>query len=355
MSATSRPGPIARRAEEEAAAAVAVRPPRALANTATRATADAARPERRAPRDGAPQAARAATRAAPAKPAAAAAVEAAPRRGLGFAAEHVGLIVSALLLAFGWVAPLTDYLTPRSGAGYALGIIGGSLMLLLLVYPLRKRMESLRFLGSNKFWFRFHMILGVAGPICIVYHCCYRLGATNSNVALVSMLIVAGSGLIGRYLYTRIHHGLYGHKVSLTELRTEAEQLKQRSDGISRVLPDFTARLDKAELRISRGLWLVPKAVSAAALYYFGRAGMRRYVHRTLRSAAATSRPIAWQRGALTQSAERYADSRLMASRRVAEFASCERLFGLWHVLHVPLFGMLFVAGIIHVIAVNVY
>jgi hypothetical protein len=289
----------------------------------------------------------------PARPGSAAQV--APVRGTRFAAEHVGLIVSALILAFGAFAPLTHYLTPRSGAGYALGIVGGSLMVALLVYPLRKRIRSLAFLGSNKAWFRIHMVLGVAGPICIVYHCCYRLGATNSNVALLSMLIVAGSGLIGRYLYTRIHHGLYGHKVSLAELRTEAERLKQQSEGIGRVLPDFTAHLDRTESRISRGLWLVPKAVSAAALYHVGRAHMRRYVQRTLRSAAASSRPIAWHRDALTLTVDRYADSRLMAARRVAEFDSCERLFGLWHVLHVPLFGMLFVAGIVHVIAVNVY
>lgn len=295
--------------------------------------------------------------ATPQRPPAAAAPAAAvaPRRRFRFAADHLGLILSALILGFGWFAPLTQYLTPRSGLGYALGIIGGSLMLLLLVYPLRKRIKSLGFIGSNKIWFQIHMILGVAGPICIVYHCCYRLGATNSNVALISMLIVASSGLAGRYLYTRIHHGLYGHKVTLKELRAEADQLRQQADGIVKVMPEFIAELDRREQRIANGLWLVPKAVSAAALYHLGRVGMRRYVHHTLRTAAAGSRPIAWHRGALTQAADRYADSRLTAARRVAEFDSCERLFALWHVLHVPLFGMLFVAGIVHVIAVNVY
>ena len=43
------------------------------------------------------------------------------------------------------------------------------------------------------------------------------------------------------------------------------------------------------------------------------------------------------------------------ATRRVAELASYERLFSLWHVLHLPLFFMLLVAGIVHVIAVHVY
>ena len=270
-------------------------------------------------------------------------------------AAQVGLALAALLVIVGWILPLGTYLTPRSGLGYALGIVGGSLMLALLIYPARKRIRALAVLGSNKAWFRIHMVLGVAGPICILYHCDYHLGAANSNVALVSMLVVAGSGLVGRYLYARIHNGLYGQKASLAELRSEAARLKGEGGGAGRLLPEFASRLDAAEKRVAQGLPLVPKAVSALLLFRIGRASLRHYVHRTLRGAAAESLAVAEHRQALTFAADRYADSRLAAARRVAEFESCERLFGLWHVLHLPLFGMLFVAGIVHVVAVNVY
>jgi uncharacterized membrane protein YidH (DUF202 family) len=50
-------------------------------------------------------------------------------------------------------------------------------------------------------WFRLHVILGVAGPVLILFHCNFRLGALNSNVALFSMGAVVASGVIGRYLY----------------------------------------------------------------------------------------------------------------------------------------------------------
>jgi len=39
----------------------------------------------------------------------------------------------------------------------------------------------------------------------------------------------------------------------------------------------------------------------------------------------------------------------------VAEFEGYERLFSLWHALHIPLIFMLIIAAVIHVIAVNVY
>ena len=124
--------------------------------------------------------------------------------------SRVLFVVVSVLLFLGWSTQTERYISPNRGVGYALGIIGGSLMLILLVYSLRKRWEWLKFLGSTPGWFRFHMVLGIAGPVCILYHSNFATGATNSNVALFSMLIVAGSGLIGRYIYAHIHHGLYG-------------------------------------------------------------------------------------------------------------------------------------------------
>jgi hypothetical protein len=41
--------------------------------------------------------------------------------------------------------------------------------------------------------------------------------------------------------------------------------------------------------------------------------------------------------------------------RKVNQLTYYERLFSLWHVLHFPLFLMLVISGIIHVIAVHIY
>jgi hypothetical protein len=267
----------------------------------------------------------------------------------------IGLMVATIVLVLGWIVPLRDYITPRSGLGYALGIVGGSLMLALLIYPARKRIASLAFIGSPVFWFRFHMILGVAGPLCILYHCGYKTGATNSNVALWSMIIVAGSGLIGRYLYSRIHFGLYGSKATLDDFRSQATNLKVDGSGAGRLLPGFGPKLDAAEKRIGIDVPLIPKASTSWIMWWLGRVQMRAFIKVTLREAANSSLAISEHRATLHAAACRYAEARLGAARRVAEFQSCQKLFSLWHILHLPLFGMLFVAGIVHVIAVNIY
>ena len=45
----------------------------------------------------------------------------------------------------------------------------------------------------------------------------------------------------------------------------------------------------------------------------------------------------------------------LSSVQRAAQFATWERMFSWWHVLHVPLVYMLVLSAIAHVIAVHIY
>lgn len=321
------------------------------------ATNAAQLPQRNAP---SPAPARAPSRApATAGSAVAAAPAATPVAPRGSTWSRIGYVALVVTLFLGWRLPTERYITPTRGVGYALGIIGGSLMLLLLVYSARKHFSWLRFLGPTPAWFKFHMVLGVVGPVCILFHANFRTGAANSNVALFSMLTVAGSGFIGRYLYVHIHHGLYGSKLELEELQAGAAGLRELSGSVS-FLPDLVARLEQAE----RGLLASgPHAPLLGALKLLvvklstirARWRLHRYVREGLRAAARESQALASESRRLRRAAYAYVDRRLGATQRVAEFQGYERLFALWHALHIPLLFMLVIAAIVHVIAVNVY
>jgi len=82
---------------------------------------------------------------------------------------------------------------------------------------------------------------------------------------------------------------------------------------------------------------------------------LHRYIRRGLRASARASTVIAAESKRLRRVASAYIDRRLTATQRVAEFQGYERLFSLWHALHIPLIFMLIIAAIVHVIAVNVY
>ncbi len=273
--------------------------------------------------------------------------------------DRVFFTTSVLLLALGLRVPTERYLTPNRGLGYALGIIGGSLMLLLLVYSLRKRWNWLAFLGSTPAWFRFHMVLGILGPLCILYHSNFSTGATNSNVALFAMLTVAGSGFIGRYFYAHVHSGLYGRKLELNDLRAGADTLRNLSGSMS-FLPELVGRIEGAERRLLDAGphfallgFLKPLVVAAATIRERWR--LHGYLRRALKAGARASPVLAAERRRLARAARSYIDRRLAATKKVAEFSGYERLFSLWHALHIPLIFMLIIAAVIHVIAVNVY
>ena len=271
----------------------------------------------------------------------------------------IGFLTVLSLLVFGLTFPVGRYITPVRGLGYALGIAGGSMMLLLFLYSARKHFRWLAFLGPTARWFRFHMVLGILGPLCILYHADFSLGATNSNVALFSMLTVAGSGLVGRYIYAHIHRGLYGQRMTVTELRERAESLQALSGTVA-FLPELAGRLAQVEGRLlSAGTRLPvlaplkPAIVALVALY--ARRRTHRYIRKQLRLAARTSSAIAAERKRLTHAACAYADRRISATARLAGFQAYERLFSLWHALHLPLIFVLIAAGIVHVIAVSLY
>jgi hypothetical protein len=271
---------------------------------------------------------------------------------------RTGFALTAVLICFGMQLPLARWLSPERGIGYLLGIVGGSAMLLLLVYPARKRLPWLASIGSVKTWFQVHMVLGVVGPLFILYHANFSLGATNSNVALFAMLIVSGSGVVGRYFYSRIHAGLYGHKTTRAELQASAEELRAKLAGASFV-PDLLTALDAAERRLTqrsdKSLAILVRPFTVTARMWLERARLRRSAARELRAVAARSRVVAERHAHFERAVRRYIARRLQASRQVAEFEAYERLFSLWHVLHLPLFFMLLIAGVVHVVAVHVY
>ncbi len=268
-------------------------------------------------------------------------------------------VVVAAVIYWGMHAHLERYITPQRGIGYALGIAGGSMMLLLLLYSARKRVAWLRWLGAIPVWFEIHMFLGVVGPILVLFHANFRFGATNSNVALVSMLVVAASGVIGRYIYTRLHAHLDGSEDTLEQIKAAGERLRAQSLSME-FLPGLLDSIGAVEQRlietpqgrIARSTHLLTGGIRMARARHL----VRREIKTAVRRAVLRESPvIARHAQRLADVARRYAYRRLDAGRRVTEYKAYARMFSWWHVLHIPLFFMLLTAGIVHVIAINLY
>jgi hypothetical protein len=268
---------------------------------------------------------------------------------------------SALLtmLLAGWLLRGEQLVNPEEGLGYWLGIIGGSLMLLLLLYPVGKKSQLMRRLGLVKHWFRIHMIIGLIGPLLVLYHCNFSVDAMNSKVALYSMLVVAISGIIGKHFYTRIHRGLFGKRAGIEELRKEITGALDNSHGLAAILPRFINELHSvsAELlgdQFTRSV-SVRKSLSWTIKYYVVRARLYILIHRELRARAMISETLQANTKNLRKTANAYAAQQVGLMRQVAQLSFYERLFSLWHVFHMPLFLVLVISALVHVLAVHMY
>jgi hypothetical protein len=281
------------------------------------------------------------------------------KRSAGYISTLGITLFSLFLLYLGWLNREQAVWTAEDGWGYWFGIVGGSLMLLLLIYPMRKRMRSMSNWLTVKFWFRLHMIFGVLGPVLIMMHSSYHLGSLNGRIALFSMLIVAISGLIGRYLYSRIHYGLYGKKATFASLRTDSEAVTKKLGPLFELHPKSKQLLNDYEKSVLQA----PRGMVAATIHWFNmRLMAARLYHSVVRSLnkklLAAAHLKGWSRAKVLRKQLRLRTTLLehrRILRQILELHAYERLFAIWHLLHMPLFIMMVLTGFVHVYAVHAY
>ncbi len=270
----------------------------------------------------------------------------------------VYLVITVLLLAT-WEFSEQGYFKAGDDVGYWLGVVGGVMMLLLFTYPLRKYVSFARNWGRVKWWFLVHMVLGIGGPLLILLHSTFHVGSMNAAVALYSMLAVAASGVIGRFIYARVNRGLHGEKASLRDLQTRAGLEEREVRSRLSFAPAVKARLisfEENELKAQAGWLTYTRQVFWLPVQQW--LVYRRCVsdlRMTLRKFAQHNQ---WTRTELSKR-EKYAkklvEQYLNAVTRVAQFTAYARLFSLWHVAHVPFVYLLVISAVVHVIAVHAY
>lgn len=256
---------------------------------------------------------------------------------------RLALIIIAMVTLYGWYAMTRPGYSSGSTTGYNLGLAGAIMMLLLFLYPLRKHVSWLGALGRLRRWLSIHMLLGICGPVLIVFHSRFELESINATIAMVSMLIVSSSGIAGRFFYTRIHDALRGRRLAAKELRTAlAESLAAINGG--KTLPDKGKKmLESFEVYAQH----TPRGILFRTFKFLTVGLRKRWTAMRIRRQLADI-PGA---GRIARQMDNYLDG----LQRVAQFAIYERLFSLWHMLHVPLVVVLILSAIYHVIAVHMY
>jgi hypothetical protein len=272
------------------------------------------------------------------------------------------LFVYAVLVLLVWIArqiDRQDLFKRGDNVCYWLGVIGAVMMLLVFTYPLRKHFRFALNWGPTKVWLVGHMAFGVLGPMLILIHAKFQIGSLNAGVALYSMIIVALSGVLGRFLYIRVNRGLHGEIASLEEMKVRAglEQEDARSllsfaRKVETVLSEFSAHERQAVSNWVTHLRRVFVLPLAQWLVYL-------QCTRLLREPSARlARKMKWDQAKVADRrrlAHKLVRRYLNAEAKVAQFGAFEWMLSAWHIAHIPFVFLLVFSTLFHIFAVHAY
>jgi hypothetical protein len=245
-------------------------------------------------------------------------------------------------------SPLHSQLRSSGTLGLRLGLISVGMFGVLFLYPLRKRWKWLSTIGNTRRWLNFHILFGVTTPVIVTFHTAFRTNGV-AGVAYWTMIAVALSGFVGRYVYGKIPRSLSSVKLSMEEVEDQMKALASRlreqeffreSDLAS--LLNVPASDQVRSMSLMRTLWVMLR-MDLARPFHVSR----------LRRRALSGRQMITTLGGFLASHDHNVESVVASIRRQSRLRTAmafldrsERVFQLWHVVHRP-FSITFVALIL--------
>ena len=259
----------------------------------------------------------------------------------------------ALLLADGWSYYATPYaerthhvdyriFRPAGSRGLIYGIIGASMMILMLFYTIQKRVGIFGKRRSLRPFLDFHIFLGVIGPLFIVLHTSFKVQGLVA-VSFWSMVAVALSGYLGRYLYLQIPRNMNDQELSLNEIDNLGdqltEQLKERTGLDDEALAGITKSFDDAYSAEAKGVWALVIKLMIKDL-------QRPWIKRRLRRKIMRSRRVSRRE---VDTLFVLATRRALLKRRLLVLGQVQQLFHYWHVIHKPFAIIMYIIMVVHI------
>ena len=232
-----------------------------------------------------------------------------------------------------------DLLKPTGLIGHGYGIIGSLFIIIgVVTYTLRKRVSWFEGWGKLRSWLRFHIFLCTTGPALVVWHTSLKFKGVVA-ISFWSMVIVVASGILGRYVYKRIPKTEDGQFKSVQFILEEKHRLKQQIDSLVSLTPENerSLGLTAGEMKFSN-----PWAALTSALRFDiqGLLHWRRDREVTAQFSLTDADGDAFRRAI---QAYRW------KTRQEFLIEPLQKIFGYWHVFHIPLATIMFLVLAVHV------
>ncbi len=230
-------------------------------------------------------------------------------------------------------------LKPSGTFSHGLGVIGGSMITIgVIIYSGRKRIRALWSLGRLSTWLEVHIFLCLLGPVLVVYHSTFKAGGIAA-ISLWTMLSVAASGVVGRFLYVLIPRNIKGSELTSNQINEEFDRLgatlRESPIGANLIQsidqhfssirhPETLGQTVSTFLRLMSIKWRVKRAVRALL-------AKSHLPHR------------------MTRKLTKAASARASLIQRSILLLQVEKVFFYWHAIHLPFSIMMFVTLAVHI------
>jgi hypothetical protein len=249
------------------------------------------------------------------------------------------VLVVASIIAYVWHEPP---LGPRGDTwlGYTLGTVGAALILLLILFGMRKRAYRSR-LGTVQGWLSAHVYLGLALFIIATLHAAFEFGWNVHTLAYVLMSLVIVSGVWGTVVYAR-NPTLMGGLLEGKTLLEHGEVLRELDARSRRLAQDMGPEVKM----------LVEESAAAPIV-----SGLFARLRGKVRHCPTRRAVIALERYAKGEQREIYAVQyqRLAQLTKIRHFLRLKAWTDVWLMFHVPLSIALLGSLTAHVVAVFFY
>ena len=157
--------------------------------------------------------------------------------------------------------------------------------------------------------------------------------------------------MAGRYIYRHTHNGLYGKKLNYDQLQAQHVQFKQQLSSSAMIDDTLLQHLQKIEDLV---------ADKNSSLIHSWRSVFRVNVlsHRLLsdlrRLNGASLQTAGGQQFCYTEMTVHF-EQELKTLRSMIGLSLYNRLFSIWHIVHLPFFFMMIITATVHIVVVHMY
>jgi len=243
--------------------------------------------------------------------------------------------------------PLHVWLKPSGWLGQGAGVLALAIFLFLWLYPLRKKFRWLAFTGSIAKWLDVHSLAALGLPLLVAMHAAWRFGGVI-GLGFWSMMAVWASGIVGRYLYSRIPRSQVGVELTIEEIGAQRqallEEIAQRS-GLDVAAIEAALDADPSPTK-GLGLWQTFRRMVSDDL-------RRRRAAKKLRREIERRQPRRRREQATAlRELVRLANREMALTQQSRMLGATHNILRFWHVAHRPLAITALAAVIVHVAVV---